>query len=181
MKKKIVMIGNTDYLRGVPIDVSAYYSFFTSPVGGNWCREEIEILMNPTLRCLLRRIIAIENADCDYLITSFTGHGFEEGRETILVLNGRGEMITLGALTNLAQRQLLIADCCRRPLPPLVDFDFTQPGATMLSMSRDPIRRAYEERIRDSSQREVILFACDEGEKADDSPDTCVPILYFRF
>ena len=36
----------------------------------------------------------------------------------------------------------------------------------MLSMSRDPIRQAYEDRIRDSVPQEIILYACDEGEPA---------------
>ena len=36
----------------------------------------------------------------------------------------------------------------------------------MLSMFRDPIRRAYEELIWDSSPQGVILYACDEGETA---------------
>ena len=41
----------------------------------------------------------------------------------------------------------------------------------MLSMSRAPIRRAYEERIWNSVPQEVILYACDEGEIALDSDD----------
>ena len=36
----------------------------------------------------------------------------------------------------------------------------------MLSMSRDPIRKAYEEQIQDSIPQEIMLFACDEGEIA---------------
>jgi hypothetical protein len=169
MKKKILMIGNTSDLRGVPVDISAFYSFFTSPVGGHWCGEEIEILMNPTLRSLLRKIVAIENADYDYLITIFSGHGVEADDGTVLIINGQREKIVMSALTNLSQRQFLIIDCCRAPMP--VDTAFTKTGATMLSMSRDPIRQAYEERIQSSLPQEVILFSCDEGEKSLDSAD----------
>jgi hypothetical protein len=169
MKKKILMIGNTNNLPGVPVDISACYSFFTSPIGGNWSSEEIDILMNPTLRCLLRKIAAIERAECDYVITIFSGHGEEADDGTVLTINGQGERMMMSALTNLSQRQLLIIDCCRVSMP--IDIDFTQAGATMLSMSRDPIRQAYEERILVSLPQEVILFACDEGETAMDSPD----------
>ena len=165
------MIGNTDDLRGVPVDVSAYYSFFTSPIGGNWCDEEIEILMNPTQRCLFRRIATIENADYDYLIVIFSGHGNEMNDGTILTINGEGETIVLDDLTNLSQRQLLIIDCCRSRMLLPVDLAFTDEGATMLSMSRDPIRQAYEERIWDSMPQEVILYACDDGEKSMDSSE----------
>ena len=151
--------------------MSSYYSFFTSPFGGNWCGEEIDILLNPTLRCLLRKIVAIENADYDYLITLFSGHGKEADDGTVLVINGQGEKIMMNALTNLSQRQLLIMDCCRsRSLLP-VDTAFVEEGTTMLSLSRDPIRQAYEERIGDSLPQEVILYACDEGEPAFDSDE----------
>jgi hypothetical protein len=151
--------------------MSSYYSFFTSPAGGNWCSEEIDILLNPTLRCLLRKIVAIENADYDYVITFFSGHGKETDDGTVLVINGQYEKMMMSALTNLSQRQLLIMDCCRsRSLIP-VDTAFVEEGATMLSMSRDPIRRAYEERIQDSLPQEVILFACNDGERAWDSDD----------
>ena len=44
MKKKILMIGNTDGLPGVPVDVFSYHSFFANPIGGHWCCEEIDIL-----------------------------------------------------------------------------------------------------------------------------------------
>ena len=171
MRKKILMIGNTHNLQGVPTDISAYYSFFTSPVGGNWCREEIEILLNPTLRCLLREIVTIKNADYDYVITIFSGHGAETIDGMVLFINGQGTKIMMSALRNLSQRQLLIIDCYRsRTLLP-VDSAFEQEGATMLSMSRDPVRQAYEEQIRDSIPQEIILYACDEGEKAEDSDD----------
>ena len=171
MRKKILMVGNTDNLRGVPVDMSSFYSFFTSPTGGNWCDEEIEILMNPTQRCLFRTIVSIENADYDYLIVVFSGHGEEADDGTMLTINGQGETITLDDLTNLSQRQLLIIDCCRSRMLFPVDFAFVDEGATMLSMSRDPIRRAYEERIWDSMPQEVILYACDDGEKSFDSSD----------
>lgn len=171
MKKKILMIGNPNNLRGVPVDVSSYYSFFTSPAGGNWCGEEIKILTNTTRRELFNRLMEIENADCDYVITIFVGHGFEADGETVLVLNEQGDMMTLDDLTNLSPRQLLIIDCCRVPMPRSIDFTFERTGATRLSMSRDPIRRAYEDRIGEALPQEVILFACDEGEAALDFPD----------
>jgi len=167
MKKKILMIGNTDNLPGVPVDMSAYYSFFTSPAGGNWCDEEIDILLNPTQYELLDTIDEIYEADYGYVITIFSGHGREAASGTVLTINGDGEKIAMDDLTNLSQRQLLIFDCCRS----YADTDFIETGATMLSMSHDPIRQAYEERIEDAIPQEVILFACDEGENAIDTDE----------
>ena len=56
MKKRVLMIGDTSDLQGVSVDIHSYYDFFTSPVGGNWCNDEIEILESPTKRQLFKRI-----------------------------------------------------------------------------------------------------------------------------
>jgi len=166
MKKKILMVGNTNGLRGVPADMHDYYSFFTSPIGGNWCDEEIDRLWNPCKRCLFKKINEIERADYDYVITIFTGHGGETDSGTVLNINGRKERIVLNDLTNLSRKQLLIFDCCRHPV--LIPFDIKAEG-TILSMSRDPIRKEYENRILASGQQKIILFACDRGEYAEDT------------
>jgi hypothetical protein len=172
MQKRILMIGNTAGLPGVPIDINDYYSFFTSPIGGSWCSDdEIDILLNPTQHELLETIADIQEADYDYLITVFSGHGITVDGETILSINEEGDEIVMSDLTNLSQRQLLIIDCCRSYAQMSIDDAFIDDGATMLSISRDSIRRAYEERIRNSAPQEVILFACDEGEKALEDPD----------
>jgi len=80
---------------------------------------------------------------------------------TSLVINGGGETITPCDLTNLAPKQLLIFDCCRSYND--ADFMAVEPS---ISLSRDPIRQAYEDKIRDSMPQEVMLFACDDGEFA---------------
>ena len=113
MRKKILMIGNTDDLPGVPIEISDYYSFFTSPVGGGWYDEEIDILLNPTQHELLETVADIEEADYDYVIVFFSGHGEETSDGTILYINGQSETILLHNLTDLSERQLLIINCCR--------------------------------------------------------------------
>ena len=95
MKKQILMIGNTDDLPGVPVDINDYYYFFLSPAGGNWCSDEIEILMNPTRSELFDTINEIEESDFDYVIVVFSGHGGRVGSETMLAINGQGEEIAL--------------------------------------------------------------------------------------
>jgi hypothetical protein len=163
------MIANTNGLSGVPVDVSDYYFFFTSSIGGHWNREEIDILRNPTLCCLYRKIDEIAEANYDYVITIFAGHGKEADDDTVLIINGRKEEIVLSDLMNLSQRQLIIADCCRYDVESFFDLSFAKEDATMLSMSRDTMRQAYEERIWGSMPQEVILYACDEGEAAMDT------------
>ena len=162
MKKKILMIGNTDGLPGVPLDIDTYYNFFTSPIGGNWCHEEIDILLDTDRRCLFRKINEIERTRYDYLITFYSGHGNEASDGTSLHIN-EYETIAMRELLGLSPRHLLILHCCRNYA--LVPDDI-RPGPSMLSMRRDPVRKAYEDQIWYSAPQEVILFACDEGELA---------------
>lgn len=164
MKKKILIIGNTDGLPGVPADLCAYDFFFSSPMGGNWRHEEIDILHNPTQRCLFKKIIEIEKADYDYLITIYLGHGGEMGHGTVLVINGLYETVAMQYLTNLSPKQLLIIECCRCPLLLSSDITSLEAETTRLSMFRDPIRQAYEDRIQAACPQEIILFAADQGE-----------------
>ena len=145
-----------------------WFQFFLSPAGGTWSSDEIEILMNPTLSELLDTITDIEEADYDFLITVFSGHGWEVDDETILSINWQNETIGLSELTNLSERQLLLIDCCRGSELLPDDEAFIETG-TALSLSQDTIRQAYERRILDSIPQEVILFACDEDEPAGDS------------
>ena len=110
------MIGDTSDLQGVPLDIRDYYDFFTRPIGGNWCNDEIEILRSPTQRFLRKTIGEIRKADYDYVITFFSGHGCEVDDEIVLTINGDNEDIMLDDLRNLSQKQLLIIDCCRCPV-----------------------------------------------------------------
>ena len=161
MRKKILMIGNTDDLPGVPIDISNYYDFFISPTGGSWHDEEIDILINSTQHELLETIADIQEADYDYVIVYFSGHGEETSDGTILYINGQSETILLHNLTDLSERQLLIINCCRshHRIPEGINID-----STALSLSHDSTRQAYEELIQFSAPQQVILFSCDDDE-----------------
>ena len=155
------MIGNTDNLPGVPVDISNYYDFFTSLAGGNLYDEEIDVLINPTQHELLETIADIQEADYDYLITVFSGHGEETSDGTVLTINGEGETILLHNLTELADRQLLIIHCCRvhHRIPEDISID-----STALSLSRNSVRKAYEKLIQRSAPQQVILFSCEDKE-----------------
>ena len=170
MKKKILMFCNTaEGLPGVPVDIFSYYSFFTGPTGGSWNHDEIDIRRNPTKRDLFKKIDAIRDGNYDYVITIFAGYGEEDDSGPTLIINEHGESIEIGHLMNLSQRQVIVSDCCREYRPASSDFAFNKTGATMLSMSRNRIRQAYEDRIEASTPQEVILYACDTGEAAKDS------------
>ena len=161
MRKKILMIGNTVDLPGVPIDISNYYDFFISPTGGNWYDEEIDILINPAQHELLETIADIQEANYDYVIVFFSGHGEETTDGTVLYIKGQKETILLHNLADLSHRQLLIVNCCRshHKIPEGISID-----STALSLSHDSTRQAYEELIQFSAPQQIILFSCDDDE-----------------
>ena len=160
VKKRILMIGDTGDLHGVPVDIRSYYDLFTSPVGSNWHHNEIEILWSPSWRLLFKKLDEIERADYDYVITIFSGHGRESICGTMLIINGEAGTIDAADMANLSPRQLSVFDCYR---------SFTAMPAntqgTVLSMSYNPIRKAYEQKIQDSLPQGIYLFACYEGER----------------
>ena len=118
MKKKALMIGNTDNLPGVPTDISSFYDFFASPAGGNWCSEELDILLDPPLHSLLQKIKTIANAAYDFVITIFSGHGVEADDGTVLAINGRDEKVLMQTLMNHAPTvSACISALCSRLRP----------------------------------------------------------------
>ena len=129
-------------------------------------------MLNPAQHELLETIADIEEADYDYLITVFSGHGEETSDGTVLSINGKKETILLHNLTNLSQRQLLIIDCCRSHHRIPVDISI---DSATLSLSRDSIRQAYEELIQFAAPQEVILFSCNDSETSVDTREggTC--------
>lgn len=47
MRKIALLIGNSDGLEGVKIDLVEWEKFLISPIGGAWERNEIKMIMNP--------------------------------------------------------------------------------------------------------------------------------------
>ena len=138
------MIGNTAGLLCVPIDISDYYDFCTSLSSGYWYDEEIDIVLNPTQYELLETITEIEEADYDYVIVIFSGHGEKMGNGPVLYINRQEETILLHRLMKFAERQLLIIDCCRSHHRISVDISI---DSTTLSLSYGTVRQVYEELI----------------------------------
>lgn len=166
MNKRILVIGNTDGLPGVKVDLLNYCSFFKSPVGGNWEDGEIIALPNPTKSALLETIVKLKIANLDYLIVIFSGHGGQE-RETVLEINSAGETINDSVLKNIAIRQLNIFDCCRS-FP-----QYVTEGAKAMTFSEGgtvgSTRIKFERRIMQAIPQQVSLYSCSIGQVSHDT------------
>jgi hypothetical protein len=166
MRKQILLIGNTNDLPGVNIDIRNYRDFFKSPFGGSWFDNEIIEHINSSAKEIKDEIINLKNLKLDYLIVIFSGHGGYI-RETILELNADEECIDESELNNIADRQLNIYDCCRSELEPI--FESAKSRARTLMFSAYDNREKYENRIMQANHQQVRLYACSIGEVSYDT------------
>lgn len=168
IKKRVLLVGNTNGLPGVKVDLEKYKTFFKSPFGGQWMDHEIIEYVNPTKEALLTDISTLRALSLDYVITVFSGHGGYE-RETVFELNIEGETVSENDLASLATRQLAIYDCCR------VQTAMVSEGlkAQMRSKFQSTVntRERYDARIKEASPQHIRLYACAIGECAYDTTD----------
>jgi glyoxylase-like metal-dependent hydrolase (beta-lactamase superfamily II) len=162
MIRKALLIGNTNGLEGVKVDLSNFADFLESDYGGGWISDEIEILYDIAKSDLYEKLSKLKKIPPDLLIIVFSGHGGQE-RKTILELNSFGETIEENQLRNIATRQIIIYDCCRS-FPEsyyeeenLINFF----KSTLTESRRKNIRLRYEERILNSSRnQQILLYSC---------------------
>ncbi len=168
MKRKALLIGNSNGLPGVKKDILKWQSFLMSNTGGKWFSSEIDIKMNPTKASLMLKIEEIKNK-YDFVIVMFSGHGaYSKG--TILEINNKEEYIFENDLKNIAPRQISVFDCCRA----LVTQDSINESLRTFSIKDQAIsniRQAYDKRIMTSPPQQISLYACSIGESAYDSND----------
>lgn len=156
MKKKLILIynegveGTKSYLRGVLEDIHNFLEFFRSIEGGAWYDAEIKLFHKPSKEQLASYFE--ENADSEYFLIVFCGHGGSYDGETILELDSFRDL-PLGELRDWVKhtRNLIICDCCRE------------------APESEPIMESLNERVRLFSQGGTIgdrLMARSEYQKA---------------
>ncbi len=182
MRRRAILIGDNeavaiDPLRGVKRDLDSARRFLQSPTGGAWNDDEFWPLAKPRLTDL-RAALDEARKSSDYLLVVAVGHGAFDGA-SYLNINDREtiEIVELAKLGPVAQRVAVISDACREFVAPpddarLAGFDFDDVGAipwTPAQIERRHVyRAAYERAIEKSAAGNVVLWACDKGQTADD-------------
>jgi hypothetical protein len=168
MKRKALLIANTNGLEGAKIDLEKFSSFLQSLEGGAWNDSEIiERQYDPTRKQLLDIISRMKGNQYDYVIVLFSGHGGQK-RETIMEINGKHESVGESELKGISSRQLTIFDCCRvveaQPLRDSIMSKSTMNFSSMESLIREEIRNNYEKRIMSAIPQQATLYSCSEGQ-----------------
>jgi hypothetical protein len=171
MRKIALLIGNSDGLEGVKIDLVEWEKFLISPIGGAWERNEIKMIMNPQKCELLSYINELRKTKAyDFAIVVYSGHGGYD-RQTILEINKQGETINETDLFSIAPKQISVFDCCRCLVDgsePINESQRTFSSGGILT-NLQKIRNAYNQRIRLAIPQQVCLYACRIGETALDT------------
>ncbi|MDR2652773.1 MAG: caspase family protein [Prevotellaceae bacterium] len=167
MKRKALLIGNSNGLSGVKLDIRNFTMFLKQDVGGQWYDSEIVIKMNPLKSDLIATISSLKSERNDFMFVVFSGHGaYQKG--TVLEINGREEVINESDLKFIAPRQVSVFDCCRN----LVSMPITESlleKSTRIFSSTTPIRAKYNTRIMQAIEQQVSLYACSVNESALDT------------
>ena len=167
MKKNILIIGNTEGLPGVKVDIENYKSFFRGSYGGSWRENEMIVKINSAKQDVMDTVTALRRSSLDYLIVIFSGHGGQR-RETLMELNSEGETITESNLRGLCGKQLNIYDCCRC-YPQTVNERTILNLVNKSNLSDTDTSARFEARITQAALQQVSLYACSAGEYAHDT------------
>lgn len=178
LKKRLLIIYNEgventqSYLKGVLADVDNYQNFFQSMEGGAWNnKNEIKVFHKPHVQDILSYIE--NNADSDYFLIVFCGHGYFQDDDTIFEL-GSGDELPLSELRSWVRdtRSLIICDCCRvKPkAEPIMEslnrrtVMFSEGGSIR---DRALARMLYDKAVKNTYEKiSTIGYGASEGESA---------------
>jgi len=172
MKRKALIIGSPDkgihFLPGVEKDVKSWEAYLSSPIGGAWDNDEIEVIESPTTASLKLAIRLL--AYVDYSFVTFSGHGRSiPYGSTIININPSEEIDTQNLISN-SKKQTIILDCCRT-FPRMV----LKEEARILSKAMDSYqdrnryRLAFENHLNQCEPGQIILYSCSPNESAGES------------
>lgn len=169
MTRKALLIGNSNGLSGVKIDLANWQNFLKSNTGGCWYDSEIEILMNPSKIELLQKVNELKRQRPDFAIVVFSGHGTYD-RSTILEINAKEEQIYDTDLYNIGSRQISVFDCCRAVTSLNEGVELFAYGGRLLNSNQyNYVRKEYEKRIMQTPPQHIVLYSCSIGETSLDT------------
>lgn len=163
--------GQRGFLPGVEMDVENYKSFLTSPVGGSWSFNEIQVLWNPTST----KITQVMNAaKADYVFTAYSGHGGHDKRtgKEFLQING-SEAVWLTHLTaNGSKRQLAVIDACSTYMDSGISgFEGPAPITFTSNLSSDRARKIFDYRVSSSENGWTVIHSASPGQASIDTEE----------
>lgn len=162
-------------LPGARVDVEAWKSFLSSPMGGAWEDSEIWVLRTPTIESLTSILALFSNYE--YILLAFSGHGYHlrGGRidETRICLKGKKEL-SVGSLNNGVPKMTIVVDACREvhlleKKEFIAAFAADELRSRMVGLDRVSYRNRYNDQIKIAPAGVEILYSCDLNEAANET------------
>ncbi len=176
MKRKAIIIGSPlyegeqDYLAGVKLDKLNYCDFLQSCEAGQWSRNEIIYLENPTW-ATLKSYLDLCNQRVDICYVIFSGHGEVRNEKTFLQLN-ENEKINHTWLHTNAKRQITIMDTYRYPVAINVLEGFSNIGNVQTGLHYEYdnffFKSTYENLIQKMPSGKIDIFSASIGQYSSD-------------
>lgn len=167
MRRKALLIGNSNGLTGVTKDLEKIKSFLLSNIGGAWNNNEIVMLPRSKKEEVENAVDNIKYGQIDFSIVYFSGHGGYQ-RETVLQLSDNSE-ISENNLIGISSRQITIFDCCRSISHERKNVELSAIFESFKDNHRDLYREAYNKRILQAIPQQVRLYSCSVGEISNDT------------
>ena len=172
MKRQAIIIANTDQeIPGVNNDITLIDEFLRSVSGGAWSENEMVRFVNASRSSLIQHLASIKG-NLDYLVIFFTGHGFHDGENTVLQING-SQSINERELSGLCPRQMNIFDCCRKVARVAIEDALLESVNTMSAgleslsavyLDATEARLLFNRRVGMAAPQQVTLYSCSKDE-----------------
>lgn len=163
--------GQRGYLPGVEMDVHNYTTFLTSPVGGSWLPNEIQVLWNPSTAKVKQTMNA---AKADYVFTAYSGHGGTDRktRKEFLQINAT-EAVWLTYLNATgSKRQLAVIDACSTVLDSgLSGFAGPEPISFTSYLNSSKARQLFDYRVMSSEHGWTVIHSASPGQPSIDTEE----------
>ena len=159
-------------LPGPAKDNENYINFLTSSLGGEWERNEIRSLSNPTA-LLVEQIKQIFLNDADYTFVIFTGHGcINTQHQNLQYAELSDGNISILKLKTNAPRQTIIFDSCRG-FEQFESDEITKAieESTKMFATKRSTRQLFDNAVSKCEQGISVLYAASEDQSASDSKD----------
>lgn len=170
MKRSVLLIGSPlsgdNFLKGVDVDITNFYRYVTSSIGGAYLEEEIIYLKHPKVSDVKYALSRIRNSDIATIY--FSGHGARAGNKDFICLNHKEYFPVTSLITN-SKRHLIFIDACRTPMDSFIgdvmvgagyDFSMENPGLA---------RRLHCQYIQEAALGGAVVFGTAANQPSYDS------------
>jgi len=169
LSRSALLIGNpgeetsTKYCPGVLADMKRYETFFLSPLGGAWRKDEIKVFKQPT-RNIVEQYIRLINT-FDYAVIIFCGHGWHSNSQGSMIELNSSEDISVAKLREGASKQILILDSCRTKGPEVLQESMRK-FAEFRTLDSQRSREYFDKHIEKCETGLILINSCAIGETA---------------